>query len=246
MQGVVRCDTVPKFLGFYGWFLICLLVQVMFWSKTWYIVPDMEVVAPVPGQSEARALAFGDEQLYFRWHAFNIQNTGWTYGRSTPLREFDYQKVYHWFKLLDTMDDTSNFVPALASYYYSRTDKLSDVRYLVAYLHEYAGHRLAAKWWWQAQAVHLADHKLNDRDLALEMALPLQKLQGIPIIIRQMPAFIYERRGEMSEARHVMEEIKADTKLSDGELNFITYFIEQRLAKRDPKTLFFDQRKRVD
>lgn len=246
MDDIVPCKTLPGFLGFYGKFLVCLLFQVLFWSQTWYVSPSMEMVPPVPGEKEAQIFAMGDKQLYFRWHAFNIQNAGWTYGRDTPLRELDYNKIYYWFKLLDVMDDESNFVPALASYYYSRTEKVSDIRYLVAYLHEYAGHRLVEKWWWQAEAVHLADHKLNDRDLALEMALPLQNIHGIPIIIRELPAFIYERRGEMKEARRVMEEIMANTKLSQGELNFITYFITQRLNRRDPETLYFDQRKRVD
>lgn len=246
MVHVSRLRSVPDFFRYYGAFLLVLMVQMMFWGQTWRIVPDMEIVPDVPGEKEAQALAMGDDQFYFRWHAFNLQNAGWTYGRSTALSNFDYRKVYYWFKLLDTMDSESNFVPALASYYYSRTEQVKDVRYIVKYLHEYVGSRLGQKWWWQAEAVHLADHKLNDRDLALQMAIPLQHLSTAPIIIRELPAFIYERRGEMGEARRVMDEIRADAVLTEGEKNFMTYFVEERLQKRDEKTQYFDQRRRVD
>ena len=84
---------------------------------------------------------------------------------------------------------------------------------------------------------------MNDRDLALQMALPLLQLHNVPIIIRELPAFIYERRGEMDKAREIIEEIKGDTVLPKGELNFMTYFLEDRLKKHNAKTLYFNERK---
>src|SRR4051812_7717644 len=77
-------------------------LQVAFWQWTWTIHPRMVIMDNVPNESAARALSFGDPQFYFRTHAYQIQNAGWTFGRSIRLNQFDYQKLYHWFKLLDT------------------------------------------------------------------------------------------------------------------------------------------------
>jgi hypothetical protein len=226
-----------------GLLLIFTLLQVMFWNVSNRLIPDMEIVPELATDTEAHLIALGDDQFYFRWHAFNIQNAGWTYGRFTALEKYDYHKLHAWFTLLDQFDNESNFVPALASYFYSRTGNVKDLAHLVKYLQEYSRYRLEQNWFWQVEGVHIADHKMNDRDIALEMALPLLNLHEVPIIVRQLPAFIYERRGEMELARNVMEEIKADTVLAEAELNFMTHFLETRLKKHNSQTLYFDNRK---
>ncbi len=234
--------VVQRFFVLYGLLIALTVFQVAFWDSTNEIIPDMEIVPDLPSETEAKILALGDDHFFFRWQAFNLQNAGWTYGRNTPLDQFDYRKLYFWFKMMDTYDDESNFIPTLASYYYSRTTRVDDLKFLVHYLYEYSRYRLEQKWFWQVEAVHIADHKMNDRDLALQMALPLLQLHNVPIIIRELPAFIYERRGEMDKAREIIEEIKGDTVLPKGELNFMTYFLEDRLKKHNAKTLYFNER----
>ena len=44
------------------------------------------------------------------------------------------------------------------------------------------------------------------------MALPLEQAHDAPFWVRQLPAFVHERRGEMGDARHIIEEIEANTK----------------------------------
>jgi len=43
-------------------------------------------------------------------------------------------------------------------------------------------------------------------------------------------------------AQEVMDEIRGNTQLPQGELNFIKDFIENRLKKKNSKTLYFDNR----
>lgn len=213
-----------------------LTLQLTFWAKTRDIMPSMDIVPDVPGRESVKALSFGDEQFYFRMLALELQNAGDTYGRFTALKLYDYNKLSHWFTLLDELDNQSDLVPSMAAYYYSQTQYTPDVRYVIDYLYRHAADRPEQKWWWLVQAVYLANHKLNDKDLALKVAQPLTRAQSIPIWAQQMPAFIHEQRGEMEEALAIMEGIKANLKnIPQGELNFMKYFIEERLHALDSK-----------
>lgn len=212
--------------------LLCLAGQVHFWQKTHAIMPEMSIVPSVPGERTVRALSFGDEQAFFRLLALNIQNSGDTFGRFTALYKYDFNKLYHWFHLLDGLDNESNYLPSMATYYFSQSQNKDDVRYIVDYLDEYTEGRAKEKWWWVAQASYLAGHKLNDTARSLELAERLRGIKGIPMWAQQLAAFVHEQRGEYDEALAIIQEILKDPEqYSQGELNFMKYFIGERLGK---------------
>ena len=210
-----------------------LLLQIVLWSQLKAFKPDMSVLPDLPSEAAIQATSFGDEQFYFRTLAFQIQFAGDTYGRVTPLRDYDYEKLREWFSLLDTLDSASNFVPSMAAYYYSNTQYTPDVRYIVDYLEEHADRDPYHKWWWYAQAVYNANHKLQNRERALEIAYKLAAVnrKDIPIWARQMPAFILEDLGEKEEALLLANEIVESEDLTEAEMNFMWYFIKERLEK---------------
>lgn len=211
--------------------ILCLCLQLGYWCETRAIEPDLGIVPDVPGRAALHALTFGDDELFFRAFAFDLQNAGDTYGRFTSLRFYDFNKLYHWFNLLDELDAKSNMVPAMASYYFAQTQNTPDVRYVVDYLYSHSMHDVAHKWWWLLQAIYLSMHKLNDMDLALKVAKPLQT-DGVPVWARQMTAVVYEKRGEMDDALSIMETIKDNVKdIPDADLRYMTYFVRER-AKR--------------
>ena len=212
--------------------ILFLGLQYQFWTKTNDIRPDMSIVPDVPGVETVQALSFGDEHAFFRLLGLQIQNAGDTFGRFTALYKYDYNKLYHWFRLLDALDDQSNYIPSMATYYYSQTQRKSDVKYVVDYLREHAEGRLEEKWWWMVQAIYLANHKLNDLDLALRLSRDLENVQGVPLWVNQMPAFIYEQRGEYDAALGIIDRIlESVDEIEDGELNFMQHFVEERLEK---------------
>jgi tetratricopeptide (TPR) repeat protein len=213
-------------------FAICVIGQASFWQKTHTILPEMGIVPAVPGERTVRALSFGDEEAFFRLLALNIQNSGDTFGRFTALYKYDFNKLYHWFHLLDELDNTSNYLPSMATYYFSQTQNRDDVRYIVDYLDEHTIGRAQEKWWWVAQASYLAEHKLNDSKRALDLAERLRGIKGIPMWAQQLAAFVHEKRGEFDEALGIIQEILKDPdQYSQGELNFMKYFIGERLGK---------------
>lgn len=208
-------------------------LQVCVWWHARELKPRLTVLSEPPRTEVARAMALGDEQFYFRVLALSLQNSGDTFGRFTPLKDYDYQKLTHWFTMLDTLNARSNLVPAMAAYYYSQTQRTSDVRYVVDYLYAHATRDLAHKWWWLVQCTYLAMHRLNDMELALHVARPLLD-PSVPAWAQQMLAVIHEKRGEMDNALAIMETIKQNaTQITDSDLKYMHYFIEERLNRLD-------------
>ena len=214
--------------------IVFVSLQGLFWYHTREIQPEIGIVPDVPGEPTVRALSFGDEEAFFRFYALGIQNSGDTFGRFTALYKYDFKKLYQWFHLLDTLNNTSNYLPSMATYYFSQTQNPSDVRYIVDYLDEYTLGRVKDKWWWVVQGVYLAQHKLNDSDRAQQLAERLRGVHGIPIWAQQTPAFIHEQRGEFGDALVIIEDImKNPEEYSQGELNFMKYFVDERLGRLD-------------
>lgn len=215
-------------------FLLMLAAQVGYWQHTRAILPEMGVVDDVPGERTVKALSFGDDEAFFRMLALNIQNSGDTFGRFTPLYKYDYNKLYHWFRLLGVLNNQSNYLAAMATYYFSQTQNPGDIHYIVDYLDEFTDGRPKEKWWWVVQAVYLANNKMQDMNRALQMAERLRGVRGIPVWAQQQAAFIREKRGEFGEALAIIKEIvdhKEDYSLS--ELRFMSYFVRERLGKMD-------------
>lgn len=214
-------------------------LQVAFWWQTHTITPRMEIVPEPPTLLATRALSFGDSEFLFRYYGFQLQNFGDTFGRFTPLKDYDYKRLSRWLHLADELDDRSNLIAALAAYYYSQTQNKPDTRYVIEYLEHHYDRNPQKKWWWLGQAAFLADFKLKDQELALRLAYKLAATPGdLPFWARQLPAFIHEKRGEYDAAFHIIEGILQDYQnIPVGELNFMRYFIEERLRETVPEAL---------
>jgi hypothetical protein len=227
--------AIKKSLREYSLLAVLLSAQGAFWFNTKDITPEMDIVAPVPGREAVRAMTFGDDQFYFRILAFGLQNSGDSYGRFTSLRLYDFNRLYHWFNLLDELDPKSNMVPSMATYYFAQTQDASNVGYVFDYLYDHAKRDVGAKWWWLVQSIYLAMHKLNDNDRALKASTLLVN-KDVPVWAQQMAAVVREKRGEMADALRIMETIRDNaTEIKDADLKFMTYFIKERLKKVDKK-----------
>lgn len=221
-----------SFIRDYGLLVGFALLQATLWWKTHDDLPDLTIVPNVPGKVAVKALSFGDDEFYFRLLALDLQNAGDTFGRFTELYRYDFKKLYGWFTLLDTLDRESSYIPFLASYYFAQTQHVVDTRYVVDYLYEHSADRPEKKYWWLAQAAYIAEHKLQDKDLALKVATPLEQAKNAPFWARQLPAFVHERRGEMDDAYRIMKTIEDNSQnIPAGELNFMNYFVKERLHK---------------
>jgi hypothetical protein len=217
--------------------IFTLVLQLTIWNHIKTIKPDMIIVPNVPNKLTTQIIALGDTQFYFRYLAFIIQNAGDSWGRFTALKDYNYEKLLEWFLLLDDLDSKSNYVPSLASYYYAQTQNKADTIYIIEYLRQHAHKDLRTKWWWLVQAVYISNHILKDKELALEIALELNQVPydvNMPIWARQMPAFIHEQLGEKEASKEIIINILENIdNLTDGELNFMEYFMRDRLEDEE-------------
>ena len=208
-------------------------LQIIFWSRTKHIKPEMTIVPKAPSEKTINLLSLGDKQFFFRYSGFKIQNAGDSWGRFTALKDYNYQELIKWFYLLNNLDNISNYPPSMAAYYYGQTQNTDDTIYIIDYLRQHAKTNIREKWWWLIQAVYLANHRLKDKKIALEIAYELNAVPAdvdMPIWARQMPAFIHEQLGENDAAKKIILGISNNfDDLSESEQNFMKYFIIERL-----------------
>ena len=231
MTDTALAPTRPNIIRKLSLLLMLLVVaQAACWWQLRETRPPMDIVAVPPGKQAVEAMALGETQVFFRVLGMEVQTAGDLFGRFTALFHYDYQRLYNWFVLLDELDPQSNYIPTLASYYFGQSQFAPDTRYIVNYLRQHAQRDITHKWWWMVQAIYIANHRLHDTDLALEMADEMRGHHELPIWVQQIPAFIYEQRGEMDSALEIMENIQANVKdIPKGELNFMEYFVKERV-----------------
>jgi hypothetical protein len=59
----------------------------------------------------------------------------------------------------------------------------------------------------------------------------------VPILAQQLPALVLEKRGEFEAAYEIMKAIKENAdELSYGEINYMRYFVEERLGMLEKLT----------
>jgi tetratricopeptide (TPR) repeat protein len=207
-----------------------------FWQGTKSIRPDLEIVPVAPSKEMLKAFAFGDEEITFRYNAYMMQFLGDTFGRVTPLKDYDFARLYKWWSVLDEVNSLSDQVVYVVAYYYSSTqNKKRDIPYVVDYLEQHSDRNPSLKWWWYYQAFYGAKFELKDDKRAIAIADKLANLPkelDMPIWTRQLKAFVYEDKGEYNQACEVIINVIkdfGDSKINQGEMNYIFYFITDRL-----------------
>ena len=223
---------------FFWLFVVNFACQLFFWKQTEHLKPRFDIVPPAPNQYLVSALSLGDKEFLFRILATRLQNSGDVFAGFLALKEYDYVRVHQWMTTLDTLNAKSNFVPAIAAYYYSQTQKIEDAHYVVDYLQEHSIKDIDANWWWLFQATYIAKKNMGDMNRALEIAYLLSKNNSptAPFWTKQLPAFLHEEMGDGCLAFSVIESLIKESEsgarqIKPEELNFMRHFINERLAK---------------
>ncbi len=219
-------------------FLIVFACQISFSSNFQHLKAKNEIVPNAPTKSVAEIISFGDKEFLFRALTMRLQNSGDVFAGFVALKNYNYQEIYNWMTLLDSLNEQSRLVPALASYYYSQTQNIEDARYVVKYLEEHSDKNIDANWWWLFQAVFIAKDVLKDLDLSLKLAQKLAQnnAENAPFWTKEMPAFILEKQGQgclaFQTIKALLDEAESGKKkISARDMEFMRYFIKSRLQK---------------
>ena len=214
-------------------FFLALFLNVVFWFSVRTVQPRWNNVPPVPDRKYASFHSLGDASFAYRLNGIMIQNLGDTGGRSTSLKDYDYDALTKWFYLQDYLDPFSDFIPYLAAYYFGSVQEPEQFRPVLDYLIQVGKRPDGEKWRWLAQGVYLARYTLKDLSKALEMAhiLAQTKNKNVPGWVRQMPAFVMAERGEKDAAYALLLEIlkTRGQNLDPSEVNSMKIYICTRL-----------------
>ncbi len=218
-------------------FIIFFFLQLLFWFNTNEIRPKYDIVPQVPNKYIVSVISLGDKEFLFRALGERLQNSGDVFAGFVALKNYNYPMLYQWFKMLDGLNGKSNFIPALASYYYSQTQNTKDTIYVINYLDEHSSKNIDDNWWWMYHAMMIARKDLKDKDKALELAYKLSnnKAEKAPIWTREFPALIHSEMGDDCLAFRVTEKIIKDNesgarKLQHQDLELMRYFINKQLS----------------
>lgn len=166
---------------------------------------------------------------------------GDSYGRFTPLENYDYTKLIKWFQLGDQIEMRSTVMPAMASYLYSTNQKVEENKKIVSYL---VSRSLAVgldkSWWWMLQAMVIADSTLKDTSLMISIGDKLLKTDAqIPFWARAMVASMLITRphdNRLDIAQNIVNYIAENQQhLTPKDEDYISRFLVQRLAKEKEK-----------
>jgi hypothetical protein len=221
----------------WAFFGLAIIAQAALWMNVREVQSRWLNVPPVPSDTAINASALSDDQFAYRSVSIMLQNLGDTGGRTTSLKDYNYDKLAQWFYLARRLDDKSSYVPYIAAYYFGALEGYPEkLRPLVKYLYEVGNDNKNEKWRWLAHGVYLARFRMEDLDTAYGMALDLAALadrpdSDMPNWARQMPAFILNAKGDKEAALAIMLEIISSVgeKLHPNEINHTRGYICEQI-----------------
>lgn len=220
-----------------------IFFNLLYWANVRYVKSHWGNVPPAPQAEFAASSGLGDTAFSYRIIGLMLQNLGDTGGRTTSLKDYDYEELTKWFYIQQKLDAHSNYSPYLAAYYFSASQVPEKIRPLLGYLTKVGLSQETQKWRFLAQAVYLARFVMNDIDLALDLAnqLAAHPNKDLPIWTKNMPAFVMNQHGDKKAAYAFLVEIlRSNMKtLHPNEATNMRYYIcdqvlEPEEAKTDP------------
>lgn len=225
-------------LHYYICLAVLIIIAIGFWSKTHTIQARWSNVPPIPNDISIASPGLGDTQFAYRSYGLMLQNLGNTGGRFTPLKDYNFEELGKWFTIQHALDPISDFTPVIAGYYFAASQDANKLRPLINYLAIAGNSSQGEKWRWLARAVFLARFRLEDLDLALNLARKLNALENpdMPMWAKQMPVNVLNQRGEKQAALELMMGIlqSSGDKIHPNEVNaMVDYICDQILIPED-------------
>lgn len=218
--------------------LLTLLLAAAFLAQIafGYLHRDLKVEEPImppaPTPAALRAMAFGDAQFLYRQLVLDVQNFGDTGGRITRMTDYPIEDVLAWLHTLDALDGDAAHHMLLALRYFAQTKDTDAVRQLVLYVGDKADQNPQRHSVWLSDAIYLAEERLGDPVLALRLGDVIAKHDpaNIPVIIRQLPAFLHEKAGDFAGAAAIMKRVQnSRPTVSEDEKLFMENYIRQMM-----------------
>ncbi|MDY0028821.1 MAG: hypothetical protein RBR86_02650 [Pseudobdellovibrionaceae bacterium] len=210
-------------------FIIALFSNLALMRYTRLELPAWTNIPPAPSSMGITMAFLGDKELAYRSSALTLQNFGNMTGRTEALKDYNYDHLEQWFWMEDSLNSISEYVPFLAAYYFGATQNPEQLYPVIDYLRTIGKYPEKEKWRWLGQAIFLARHRLENEQLALDLAGELAAIYrpDMPAWPLQMQAIIASDMGEKEMAYEMMVETLKDglSTMHPSEINFMLDYI---------------------
>ncbi len=221
-----------------GILILALIVQVNLSASLKDVRAYAEIVEVAPTNRYLAAAAFGDNELLYRRLVMDLQNAGDTGGRWSALEDYDMRRVVDWLNALDSLDHRANHHMVLAANYFSQTQAMPDLVHLVKYIQSHVAGDPERKLYWLNQALLMAERRLEDKDLILDIAdqLGSYDFPAMTPVAYILPAKVYEKWGDYEGAATYMERAidKLGARISADERQVLEAYVTAMRRQTSP------------
>jgi hypothetical protein len=188
-----------------------------------------------PSIPALKVLAFGEPEIAARLMMLWLQAQDYQPGVSIAFRELDYAVVEAWLDRMLVLDPDFDYALLAAGRLYGEVNDAPRQRRMIAFVERAFRQSPATRWRPMAHAVYLAQHRLHDLDLALELARGLAAAPADPAIpnwARQMHIFVLEKMGELETAKILLGGLLDSGQIVDQHER---YFLSERLRELEQR-----------
>ncbi|MBI2969382.1 MAG: hypothetical protein HYY36_01410 [Gammaproteobacteria bacterium] len=210
---------------------VALLAQILWHALQPAPVASASALPEAPSVSFLEGIALGEPAALARILMLWLQAFDHQPGLSISFRELDYGRVIDWLDRIVRLEPRSHYALLSAARVYSEVQDDEKKRLMIAFVRDRFIEAPDERWPWVAHAVYVAKHRLEDPDLALQLAADLRtrtSADRVPSWARQMELFILADMGETEAARFLLGAMIVNGVATDpNEIRFLQDRIDQ-------------------
>lgn len=210
---------------------VLLLVQLVWHGLMPGPRASVEPLGAPPPEPMMRLAALGEPRTLAAAGLLRLQFHDTQPGRSIPFRELDYDRIRAWLERLLALAPDSDYPLLLAVRIYGQVDDPVRQRKMLDFVRAAFLENPRDRWRWLAEAIIIAEHRLDAPRLALDYARLLNRHTRpgeIPYWARDLQVLLLQDLGEFESARILIGGMLASGAITDPhEIRFL----EQKLRE---------------
>lgn len=191
----------------------------------------IQLLRSPPAEQSLIEFNFGEPKLVSRALMLWLQTFDSQSGLIIQFDDIDYNILIQWLDIVRSLHPNSQYALLVATHLFTQSRREDNIRLMLAYINNSFMQNPALYWRWQAYAVVLAKHRLEDINLALQYAQQLNNLtknEQIDYWARDLEFLLLEDIGEFEASAVLIKNLLDNGEITDArELQFLTNKLKQ-------------------
>ncbi len=204
--------------------VFCLFVG--FQYKQGVLDHAVKQLPPVPKDVSVLQFNFAEPYVLSRALMLWLQTFDSQSGKIIQYDELNYKDIINWLTVVRTLHPNSQYPLLTAIHLFTETKDKDKVRQMIRFVEDSFHANPDQFWRWQANAIILSKHRLNDIEYALKLAKDLNaktKTSKVAQWARDMEFLILEDMGEFEASALLIKSMLDSGTITEArELRFLT------------------------